>query len=295
MYLAGPFKGAPLSLAAITPALAGPYDYGIVVVRVALHVDPLDAHVTRRLRHGPLRSSAGSRSGCARSRSTSTARTSRSTRPTAPRFTVDSQGIGDQGTVTDFSSYFHAVNCATLGFKPKMTSRSSAAARARRRGRNPELQFDLRTRAGRCQHQIDRGDPLERLRDRPAPPRQYLLGEASCGRTVRRAAQPIGTAGDEDAAARPASQGPGLRGLRLRRIAPARLHPQRPGDPIPRADRDRQRAACGRPSRSSPTPRSATSTSTSSAVSTAISPTPGTSAPTGRSRRSATPPRTAGA
>ena len=45
MYLAGPFKGAPLSLAAITPALAGPYDYGTVVVRVALHVDPFDAHV----------------------------------------------------------------------------------------------------------------------------------------------------------------------------------------------------------------------------------------------------------
>ena len=38
-------------------------------------------------------------------------------------FSVDSQGIGDQGTVTDFSSYFHAVNCATLAFKPKMTIR----------------------------------------------------------------------------------------------------------------------------------------------------------------------------
>ena len=32
IYLAGPFKGAPLSLVAITPALAGPYDYGTVVV-----------------------------------------------------------------------------------------------------------------------------------------------------------------------------------------------------------------------------------------------------------------------
>ena len=27
-------------------------------------------------------------------------------------FPIDSQGIGDQGTVADFSSYFHAVNCA---------------------------------------------------------------------------------------------------------------------------------------------------------------------------------------
>ena len=42
----GPFKGAPLSLVAITPALAGPYDYGVVVVRVALHVDPQTAQVT---------------------------------------------------------------------------------------------------------------------------------------------------------------------------------------------------------------------------------------------------------
>src|SRR6185312_9375997 len=46
LYLAGPFKGAPLSLAAITPALAGPYDYGVVVVRVALHIDPQTAQVS---------------------------------------------------------------------------------------------------------------------------------------------------------------------------------------------------------------------------------------------------------
>ena len=45
IYMAGPFQGAPLSLVAITPALAGPYDYGTVVVRVAIHIDPQDAHV----------------------------------------------------------------------------------------------------------------------------------------------------------------------------------------------------------------------------------------------------------
>jgi hypothetical protein len=45
-YLAPPYKGAPLSLAVITPAVAGPYDLGTVVVRVALHVDPETARVT---------------------------------------------------------------------------------------------------------------------------------------------------------------------------------------------------------------------------------------------------------
>jgi len=39
-YLSGPYKGAPLSLAVITPAIAGPFDLGTVVVRTALYVDP---------------------------------------------------------------------------------------------------------------------------------------------------------------------------------------------------------------------------------------------------------------
>ena len=34
---------------------------------------------------------------------------------------VASHGTGDQGTVANFSSFFQAVNCATLAFKPKMT------------------------------------------------------------------------------------------------------------------------------------------------------------------------------
>ncbi len=44
-YLAGPFKGAPLSMVAITPAVAGPYDLGTVVVRVALNVNPVTAQI----------------------------------------------------------------------------------------------------------------------------------------------------------------------------------------------------------------------------------------------------------
>ena len=46
VYLAGPYKGAPLSLAVITPAISGPYDLGNVVVRAALHVNPETAQIT---------------------------------------------------------------------------------------------------------------------------------------------------------------------------------------------------------------------------------------------------------
>jgi hypothetical protein len=45
VYLAGPYKGAPLSLEVITPAIAGPFDFGSVAVRTALTVDPFTAQI----------------------------------------------------------------------------------------------------------------------------------------------------------------------------------------------------------------------------------------------------------
>ncbi|HEX5990708.1 MAG TPA: hypothetical protein VFY75_10920 [Solirubrobacterales bacterium] len=45
VYLAGPYKGAALSLVVTTPAVAGPFDLGTVVVRVALNVDPETAQI----------------------------------------------------------------------------------------------------------------------------------------------------------------------------------------------------------------------------------------------------------
>jgi hypothetical protein len=44
-YLAGPYKGAPLSLAIVTPAVAGPFDLGTVVVRNALQIDPVTTQI----------------------------------------------------------------------------------------------------------------------------------------------------------------------------------------------------------------------------------------------------------
>jgi hypothetical protein len=44
-YLAGPYKGAPLSIAFINPAVAGPFDLGNVLVRAALRVDPATAQI----------------------------------------------------------------------------------------------------------------------------------------------------------------------------------------------------------------------------------------------------------
>jgi len=45
LYLAGPYKGAPLSAVAIVPGVAGPFDVGTVVTREALRIDPRTAEV----------------------------------------------------------------------------------------------------------------------------------------------------------------------------------------------------------------------------------------------------------
>jgi hypothetical protein len=45
LYLAGPYKGAPLSVVSITPGVAGPFDVGTVVVRVALGFNSLTGEV----------------------------------------------------------------------------------------------------------------------------------------------------------------------------------------------------------------------------------------------------------
>lgn len=46
IYMAGPFEGAPLSIAAITSAKVGPFDLGTVVVHLPLQIDPNTADVT---------------------------------------------------------------------------------------------------------------------------------------------------------------------------------------------------------------------------------------------------------
>jgi hypothetical protein len=46
LYLAGPYHGSPLSVVAIDSAHVGPFDLGVVVIRSAIDVNPVDARVT---------------------------------------------------------------------------------------------------------------------------------------------------------------------------------------------------------------------------------------------------------
>jgi hypothetical protein len=46
VYLSGPYKGAPLSAVVITPAVAGPFDLGNVIVHAPLNLDPETGQVS---------------------------------------------------------------------------------------------------------------------------------------------------------------------------------------------------------------------------------------------------------
>ncbi len=147
MYLSGPFNGAPLSLAAITPALAGPYDYGTVVVRVAIKIDPLDAHVIADSETVP--EIVGGIPLRLRSIQVDINRPNFMINPTnCSEFQTVSEGVGDEGTAVAFSSPFIAVNCGTLPFTPKMTITQVGGRKSTARGKNPGLQFNLDTSPG---------------------------------------------------------------------------------------------------------------------------------------------------
>jgi hypothetical protein len=154
-YLAGPYKEAPLSLAVITPAVAGPFDLGTVVVRVALFVDPRTAQVhavsdsipdvfggvkldlrsvdvdvdRNRFMHNPTNCAASATSG------------------------VLKGGGADPADPAAFSSYpvsspYRASACKQLEFKPRLFTRLFGGKKSTQRAKNPAFRAVLQAREG---------------------------------------------------------------------------------------------------------------------------------------------------
>jgi hypothetical protein len=118
-YLAGPYKGAPLSLAIVTPAVAGPFDLGVVVVRSALYVDPETAQV--RAVSDPIPAIRAGIPLDVRSISLELNKSRFTLNPTSCAPTsILGTAISTLGQSAALSSPFQVGSCASLGFAPKL-------------------------------------------------------------------------------------------------------------------------------------------------------------------------------
>jgi hypothetical protein len=119
VYLAGPYKGAPLSIAVVTPAVAGPFDLGTVVVRAALFVDPVTTQI--RVVSDPIPSILNGIPLNVRSVAVNMDRENFTKNPTScnPMSVVGVIG-STVGQLANVSNRFQVGGCALLGFKPKL-------------------------------------------------------------------------------------------------------------------------------------------------------------------------------
>jgi hypothetical protein len=154
-YLAGPYRGAPLSMAVITPAVAGPFDLGTVVIRVALWVNPETAQV--RAISEPIPDVFGGVKLDIRRVAVDLDRHEFMLNPTScDALAVSGFLIGsgsNPNAPSAFSSYpfsvpYQTVKCKKLGFKPKLFTRLYGGKKATRRNGHPKLRAVLVARKG---------------------------------------------------------------------------------------------------------------------------------------------------
>src|SRR6266516_3512993 len=128
VYLAGPYRGAPLSVVVISPAVVGPFDLGVIAVRTALNVNPVTAQGSAtsdpfpQIFQGiPVR---------IRDIRLNLDRPDFTLNPTScaeKRIAAHVTGTGGDlkstadDTAAELTNRFQAADCASLGFKPKLS------------------------------------------------------------------------------------------------------------------------------------------------------------------------------
>ncbi len=143
-YLAGPYKGAPLSVAVITPAVAGPFDLGAIVTRNALYLNPAtaQAHVVS----DPLPTMLDGIPLRLRTIIVTLDRPDFTLNPTDCEPTaINATLMSVDGTTASPTQRFQADGCDKLGFKPtlKLSLKGKVARRA-----HPSLHAHLTARPG---------------------------------------------------------------------------------------------------------------------------------------------------
>ena len=155
LYLGGPFHGDPLSVIAITPAVAGPFDAGTVVVRLALTLNPRTAEVeVDGAASDPIPHILKGIVLKVRDLRVYVDRPNFTLNPTScDESSAKARLFGSYLNVfdpsddvpVDLSSRFQAANCLNLGFKPKLGFRLKGGTK---RGGHPALTSTYVPRSG---------------------------------------------------------------------------------------------------------------------------------------------------
>jgi hypothetical protein len=155
VFLAGPYKGAPLSLAVITPAVAGPFDLGTVVVRVALLVDPVSAQVDAV--SDPIPDVFGGAQLSIRELNVTLNRPEFTLNPTSCEPLASTATLNGGGadptqpaawSAVAASVPFRTTNCDALKFRPKLFTKLLGKKKTTRRNGHPKLRAILVARPG---------------------------------------------------------------------------------------------------------------------------------------------------
>ena len=147
VYLGGSYNGSPLSVISVTPAVAGPFDAGTVVVRLALDLSPKTAEVEvngansdpiPHILKGIVLKLRDLRVYVDRPNFTlnPTSCEESSARSTLLGSYLDVLSPADDRPV-DLSTRYQAANCQNLGFKPKLALNLKGGST--RRGGHPGL------------------------------------------------------------------------------------------------------------------------------------------------------------
>jgi len=126
-YLAGPYEGAPFSIVVITPAVAGPFDLGTVVVRSALFVNRETAQVS--VKSDPFPHILDGLPLDIRSIAVEVTRPQFTLNPTScEQMPVTGTIASTQGADANVSSPFKVGGCNNLPFHPTITASTEANA-----------------------------------------------------------------------------------------------------------------------------------------------------------------------
>jgi hypothetical protein len=155
IYLAGPYHGSQLSIAAITAAKVGPFDLGTVVVRQALKINPetaevfIDATGSDPIPHIIDGITVHLRDIRAYVDRPDFVLNPTSCDPTSTASTLLGSGLDFASTADDHpvtvSTRFQAANCASLDFKPKL---ALSLIGGTKRGDTPRFKAVLTARKG---------------------------------------------------------------------------------------------------------------------------------------------------